>query len=375
MTFRVISARPARRALLACLVAGACLSSSLVKAVPVTFALNSSQSSINLGIKNAQLFGTDLTLGEQATGSLNSKYTGNIVTDITGSSINFPGGSSADASVLTKTVIFVQVPVDLSPGVGGVGAPAAADYGVQLSAPIGFDIPPIDLSALGVTIPGLPSGTVSLDLGSFQSIVVNMALRDVMLDVTSSGPIIRSGVPNNTTFDSTALDFALSGNADTAVGAVLRADNYAAYTLNNLALQGLASLINAQVPNLLTVSGYNFLNFGGPYDLTLSLGTRLPFSGINVPNDDASLGKLTTISGNRYQLSVPVSFNPINDLSSLGALSGLFSSLFNVNLAMSGQLVGTVSRTGIVIPEPGSVVTLGIGVVALAGFCWRRRRA
>jgi len=347
-----------------CALGLALLSSAHALASPVTFALTTSQSSINLNVKNANIFGTTLSVSEQATGSLNSKYSGNIVTDITGTSISLPGGSNADASELSG---LFGIKVNLAPGVGGVGALAPADYGAKLDAPIGIDIPAIDLSFLN--IPGLST----IDFGAFQSVVVNMALRNVVADVTSPGYLPRSGVPNNTTFDSSQLGLSLSGDIDLAIGAVLRAGDYLSYTANNLALQGLASALNAQIPNLINVTGYNVLNFGGPYDLTLSLGTGFKFSGVNVANEDASLGKLSTIPGNKLQLTLPVSFNAIPDLSGLGSFSGIFSSLVNMNMAMSGQLVGTVSRNGLIIPEPASVVTFGIGFLALAFYGWRRQ--
>lgn len=333
------------------------LQAATVRAVPVSFALTSSQSTITLNVKNANIFGTPVSVVEQATGSLTSKYNGTLATDINGSGISFPGGSTASANTL-KGLFNIEVP--LAPGVGGSGASAPADYGVQLNAPIGITIPPIDLSFLGL-------GT--LNLGTFKSAVLNTALRDVSLDVLSSGYIPRSGVPNNTVFDSTQVALSMSGNADVALGAVLHEDNLGVYLIDLVGLQGLASLINAQVPNLLTVTGNIFTN-----DITISLGTRLPFSGVQVPNLDASLGKLTTIAGNKLQLTVPVNFDAIPDLSSLGAFSGFLGDLLNLNLSLSGQLVGTVSRTGLMIPEPASVVTFGIGVLALAGFALRRYR-
>lgn len=79
------------RVVAACLAGAVALSTSQVGAVGLTFTLNQSQSNLSLDIKNAQLFGLNLSLSEQATGSLKSSYTGTIATDINGSSIDFPG--------------------------------------------------------------------------------------------------------------------------------------------------------------------------------------------------------------------------------------------------------------------------------------------
>lgn len=337
---------------------------SFASAAGLTFTLNQSQSNISLDIKNAQLFGQDLTLAEQATGSLKSSYTGTVVTDIDGSSIDFPGGSAADASILTKTVLFTKVPVDMLPGLNGVGSATGADYGFTLSAPIGQALPPIDLTFLSIP------GVTTLNLGTFKAVNLNTALRDVVLDVTTSTPIPRSGIPALTTFDASQATFGLTGNADVSLAAVLSAGDFLSYQVNGLALAALANLVNAQVPGLLSVN-YNPLAIFGPYDISIGLGTRLPLNGLQLPNEDATkLGSLQVV-GTQYRMTLPVSFNAIPDFSSLGAASGLLSFLLPLHLGFSGQLVGTAPK--IAVPEPGSVVLLGIGLVSLALVTVKRR--
>ncbi|MBX9787672.1 MAG: PEP-CTERM sorting domain-containing protein [Pirellulales bacterium] len=352
------------RVVAACLAGAVALSTSQVGAVGLTFTLNQSQSNLSLDIKNAQLFGLNLSLSEQATGSLKSSYTGTIATDINGSSIDFPGGSAADASILTSGIF--KLPVNMLPGVGGTGAAAPADYGFKLSAPIGTSIPPIDLTFLNIP------GVTTLNLGTFNSIDLNTSLRNVILDVTSNTPIPRTGVPSLTTFDASQTSIVMSGNADVSLAAVLTAGDFLSYSVNGLALSSLASLINAQVPGLLSVN-YNPLAIFGPYNISVGLGTSVPISGLAVPNEDVTkLGSLQVV-GTQYRLTMPISFNAIPDFSSLGAASAALSFLLPLHLGFSGQLVGVAPK--IAVPEPGSVVLLVIGLVSLALVGINRRRA
>jgi hypothetical protein len=361
----VITAHPLRaRVLTLGLSAAVVLVGSFASAAGLTFTLNQSQSNISLDIKNAQLFGQNLSLSEQATGSLKSSYTGTVVTDIDGSSIDFPGGSAADASILTGGIF--KTPVNLLPGVGGTGAAAPGDYGFVLSAPIGQALPPIDLTFLNIP------GVTTLNLGTFKAVNLNTTLRDVVLDVTTSTPIPRSGVPALTTFDASQATFGLTGNADVSLAAVLAAGDFLSYQVNGLALAALANLVNAQVPGLLSVN-YNPLAIFGPYDISIGLGTRLPLNGLQLPNEDATkLGSLQVV-GTNYRMTLPVSFNAIPDFSSLGAASGLLSFLLPLHLGFSGQLVGVAPK--IAVPEPGSVVLLGIGLMSLAMVAVKHRRA
>jgi len=360
----VIAAHPLRaRVLTIGLSAAVVLAGSFASAAGLTFTLNQSQSNLSLDIKNAQLFGQNLNLTEQATGSLKSSYTGTVVTDIDGSSIDFPGGSAADASILTGGIF--KTPVNMLPGVGGVGAAAPADYGFVLSAPIGTVLPVLDLSFLNIP------GVTTLNLGTIKAVNLNTSLRDVVLDVTSGAPIPRSGVPALTTFDASQTTFSMSGNADVSLAAVLTAGDFGAFTVNGLALSGLAGLINAQVPGLLSVN-YNPFAFFGPYDISVGLGTSLPLNGLSLPNEDVTkLGSLQVV-GTQYRMTLPVSFNAIPDFSSLGAASGLLSFLLPLKLGFSGQLIGTAPK--IAVPEPGSVVLLGIGLVSLALVTVNRHR-
>lgn len=355
---------PFRRVIAVWTAGTAILLTTTAQAVPVNFAIQSSQSSITINIKNANLFGLPLTTGEQSSGSSTSKYTGTLATDIIGKAISFPGGTKADASVYKLLGLF---DFPLEPGVGGVTGSATADYGLKATLqvdpqqPNGIPLPPLDLSFLGL-------GT--LNLGSFKAVEVKTALRDVLLDVTTPGYITRQGTVGNTTFDSSLLDLSLTGNADVKLAAVLHQDNLLAYGVNLLALQGLASLVNGALPDpIMSVTG-NLLAL----DISIGIGTRLPLNGIPIPNDDASLGKLTTIAGNSYRLTVPVNFDAVPELTALGSASVLLGSLLNVNLKVTGQLVGTTAAANLLnIPEPASIVTFGIGLLALAGIGWRRK--
>ena len=133
-------------------------------AAPVVFTIDSSQSQIKLaGIVAGQ------TVVEQGPGSLISRYTGTINVEITGSTIQFTGGSVIDA--LTNGV--------WQPNVGGGSGSAPADFSGRASA--GF-----------ITIRG--------------------AFRNIVLDVTSALLPLTSG-----TFNAAALTFAFPTNSTAAM--------------------------------------------------------------------------------------------------------------------------------------------------------------
>ncbi|MGD9647365.1 MAG: PEP-CTERM sorting domain-containing protein [Pirellulales bacterium] len=355
---RVVGTRPLRAHWLTVgLSVVVAVSASHARAVGLTFTLNQSQSNLSLDIKNAQLFGTDLTLAEQKSGSLKASYNGTVLTDIDGSSIDFPGGGTANAVGIGSGVL---------PGVGGSGPAASADYGFTLSAPIGTVLPAIDLTFLNIP------GVTTLNLGTLKAVNLNTALRDVVLDVTSNTPIPRTGTPALTTFDASQTSFVMTGNADVSLAAVLTAGDFGGFTVNGLALSALAGLVNAQVPGLISVN-YNPFALLGPYDISVGFGTSLPINGLSLPNEDVTkLGSLQ-VTGTQYRLTLPVSFNAIPDLSSLGVASDLLSFLLPLNLGFSGQLVGTAPK--IAVPEPGSAVLLGIGLVSLTLVGINRHRA
>jgi hypothetical protein len=139
----------------------AALSAGRVDATPAQFVIDSTQSRITV---TGNVLGNALT--EQGPGSLSSTFSGTINADISGSGIQFTGGSSLTAN--TNGV--------WAPGPGGGAGTAPADYAGQ-----------------AVTLIGTLKG----------------ALRNVLLDVTSSSLSITNGQ-----FDASSLIFAFPTNSN-----------------------------------------------------------------------------------------------------------------------------------------------------------------
>jgi hypothetical protein len=129
-------------------------------AVPVVFTLDSTQSQLAL---SGMVFGNAFT--PQGPNSLTANYSGTINADLTGTTIQFTGGS----------LIAAQTNGIWQPEPGGVMGSAPADYGATNNA------------LLGIGITGVPG---------------NFALRNLLLDLTSAQ------LPTtNATFDGSALTF------------------------------------------------------------------------------------------------------------------------------------------------------------------------
>src|SRR5262245_7951490 len=128
-------------------------------AAPLVFTIDPAESQLTISGKVA---GSDLK--EQGAGSLTTKLGGTLQTDVTGSTIQFTGGS----------VIDPEVNGTWEPGIGGAAGSAPADFAGKA--------------------------------GSF--ITAKGAFRNLIIDVTSAALAIANG-----TFDAAALTFGFPANS------------------------------------------------------------------------------------------------------------------------------------------------------------------
>jgi hypothetical protein len=313
------------------------------QAKPYTYTINQSQSQINLTATGSILGGV-LDIAEQFPdsptrymGTLAVEYPGGV---FPGGSIYFPGGSSATADVMRG---LFSIPRQVSPNVDGGAGTAPANYGVTMTAPIGIEIPPIPY----------PDPNNPISLGTLQSVQIDMALRNVVLDVDySNTPIAIDGSSN---FDATGnlvsgVNLGLtSGFADLNGSLVLHQDNLLAWGVALAALEGLALAL----PDLgLTVDG-DLLHL----NVNIGLGTRIDLSAIP---DFLSLPNGATTPGH-------IAFNPVSQFSTLTlpiALElpdfGIPPEILDLNLRLDGQLVATAT-----LPEPSTLMVFGLSAFGL----------
>ena len=360
MTTRFLAA--ARLALLAAL--GFALNATgTAQATPLTFTVfnpsSSVQSRLNL-TATAQLSGAVLVSAPQfASGGLNGQGSmttlyndtasndSKLLANVNQHAITFGGGSTAVASNTRGAFSDLS----LKPNVGGLSGTAPGSYGVKFSSPQDIIIPPI-------TIPG--TGTVNL--GTLKSIDVNVALRNVAIDVTSPSLGLN---PINTypqTFDSSALTIGITGAADTLVSAFLKQANFTDFLTTGVALTALQQALTGQGIDI--VVSANILQLG--YNVGFGFSSPLTTSALN---EDASLGKIEHIASN-LRLTVPVKFTV-----STAGLPAPLDTLFAAQYGLSGNLIGQTPFVAVDVPEPGSIALGGAGLVALVGVAYRRRRA
>jgi hypothetical protein len=315
---------------------------------PVTFNLISSSSTLNASFDVTALGGA-LVATQQKAGSLTSRYTGSVATNITnlgigGTAINFFPGQDGDATAMTG----------ISPGIGGVlPGTAAGDYGVRLNAPLDqpIDLPAIDLSALN--IPGL----TSLDLGVLQSVNVDIALRDIKVDITTVGSIpMPTPIAPIGTFDASQVDLGFTGTADINASLVLKQDNIIAYFANLAALTLLDSALSGQ--------GIDVTVTGNLIAQTISVG--LPFTQAisgTLPNG-AGTGTIEHV-GSNYRLTLPVDFSVLD--------SAGIDLVLGIDARLQGQFVGTAPFTTVPEPSTWALALVGLALPVL-GRRFRRAR-
>lgn len=313
----------------------------------IAYTINSAQSQINLNASGSA-FGGALTVTEQHP-TLVTRYSGTIGTDSAPSGTSFVDGGAASALNM-RTGGFLNLEAQVTPNVNGGAGTAPANYGLKLDAPVEYDLPEFDLSFLGLGM---------VDLGVLQSVQMNVAVRDLVLDFTS--PML-SGVSNYSgTFDPTETSVVIDqGYADITASLVLRQPDL----LTKLAIQTTLTLLAGSFPDLgIVVSTPGFLSL----DILVGLGTRIDLSGIaSIPNTATTQGTLNTVwnpMGNDIStLVLPVEFAGLSGL-------GLPPELLDLTFNFSGTLRATA-----VVPEASSLVMAGAAFVGMGGLALRRRR-
>ncbi|MBN1347346.1 MAG: hypothetical protein JXQ73_31945 [Phycisphaerae bacterium] len=299
-----------------------------------TYTIQKSGSQINLTASGSFLGGV-LDVEEQQTNPV-TKYDGSLLAQFPdgpfpGGSISFPGGSTAVGDVMRG---LFSIPYPISPAIGGGAGTDPANYGIRLTAEVGLEIPPIPF----------PDPNTPLELGTFQSVQIDIALRDMVFDVSSSPPPI--GIDGSSQFDASGellqgVQVGLaSGFADINGALVLKQDNILSWGAALLALQGVVAL----VPDLgLSVEGHLL-----SLTIDIGIGTRIDLSAIPdvlmLPNGtlEPGLVDFNPVS-KKVTLTLPVSI-VLPEL-------GIPTEIFDLDLNLDGQLVATAGTKRLTLTE------------------------
>jgi hypothetical protein len=305
------------------------------------FTIQREASEIDLTV-DGTFFGGAATIMEQYPGS-ETFYMGDIVAGHASNSVDFVGNSNAEADNLREQVFIFSLERNVSPGVGGNGPASPANYGIETMIPT------------EIALPDIPLGDLTLSLGTLMSVDIDIAIRDLVLDLTSAGPLAIN--PGDDTFDATQVDVSIAqGFADIGGSLVFQQEDFSSWLAATFALNALA-IASPELGITVTQNLGNFTN-------SVGLGTRVDISGATI------LANMTALDGTAVgfdsaglaTLTVPLDFEITPDL-------GIDPSILDLDLKFSGQLVAEA-----LVPEPSTLVLSVMGAMFLAGTFWRRRR-
>lgn len=298
--------------------------------------------------------------GSQAgKGSLTTTYQDTATTDskllanMSYTSINFTGGSTA---VANNTARNNGTAYQLKPGIGGASGTAPGNYGMLIQTPQNVALPPLDIGSL---IPG-----VTLNFGTLTALNATVALRNVVLDVTSNAaiPLSPPGISYPQTFDPTGLSVTMAGTMDALLSATFQQASVSDTLVIAAALTALApTLANSGI--VLTNS---YTLFPNP---TVSIGYGVSTSIPATPlSNSAAVGNgLVEHIGTNYRLTTPINVAlPLSDL------PAPINSVVSGNVGLSGQLIGQTPFQQ--VPEPSTWALACLGAVGLLAAVRRRRK-
>jgi hypothetical protein len=329
-------------------VAAALLMTAAASTVHASYTYNITQSASQLNLTvSGTAFGGALNVTEQQASAV-TRYNGTIEADFpsgptVGGSIYFPGGSNATA--VNPTGLF-SIPLQYAPNVNGGSGTAAANYGVNLNAPVGITLPAIDIPNVG-----------TINLGTLQSVNMAVAIRNLALDLESTAPL---AILAGGTFDPTGVNLGISsGFADLNGALVFQQPDLISHLAAVVAMNALA----VAVPDLGVTVSSNIL----ARTVSLGLGTRFDLSGVaaSLPNQATTNGSVSYVNpATLSTLIIPVNID-LPDLESLG----IPASLLTLDLNLTGQLRATAF-----VPEASSVILATIGTLGIATLAYRRRK-
>ncbi len=317
------------------------------------YTITENQSQLNLTV-GGNFLGGSLIVTEQNPSAV-TRYNGTIAatfpgTPNVGGSINFPGGGAANA-VNPRGGIF-NTALSFTPNVNGGSGGAAANYGVNLTAPVDYALPdyPIQYEGIDLNLK---------DLGKIQSFNMSMAIRDLTLDVVGGPASIGAGGA----FDASQAGLEIvSGFADINGSLVFKQDN----VLATLAAAAIFQALASASPELGITVNTNFLQS----TVSVGLGTRVDLAAAA----GTALANTTTSQGSVSFVDVDTPSNlvlPVNAMLPLSDI-GLPVDFLDLQLSLDGVLRGT----GMIVevPEPSSIALAGLAVGALAWVGVRRRK-
>jgi fibronectin-binding autotransporter adhesin len=275
-------------------------------------------------------------------------------------SANYTISSSNGTNALT----FSEFSVNTNDGYGnGVAYILSGGTGTNtISAPIivsTADTTAFVIDQQNTTHAFTVSGTITNN--GFPVTVQGAGITALTNAITGAGSLTKAGAgqlnlsgANGYTGGTTISGGRVSAGTSNALGS-------GAVTLAGGTLTGLANTALSTAGSLSLGSGTSFLDFAGLSNLTFTFGSAATFTGtLNVLNYNSGIGDRFFLNGaalTQSQLSSIVFVNPNGNTGN-----------YTANESSNQVVVGSAAA-----PEPGTLLSLGVGLLGLGGFARRRR--